>query len=502
MSRSTETPLEHPGSLSRRAVSRRTVSRRTVSRRTAIQAGTVGLLGLGIDHLQEIRAAAAAVGVARGGYASATSCIYIFLSGGLSQHDSFDMKPDAPDMIRGEFNPISTSTPGIQICEHLPLLAQRSHLWALCRSLTHPRNEHSEGHMIMLTGRTELPRGFSSGGARPSDWPSMAAIAGDVIVPRNNLPPAVVLPEKLVHRTGRVIPGQLAGEMGWRRDPWLIEASPFCSTAYGAYPEYEFHHADDKLDESRVFVAPRLALPQGVDPQRLGGRLELLADLDRQRRRLEEHAAIQSLERYRQRAISLVTESKVRSAMDVTTADDRIQDRYGRNSFGRSLLMARRLVEAGVNLVQVNLGNNEAWDTHGNAFPHLKDNLFPPTDRAVSALLDDLHERGLLDQTLIVMAGEFGRTPKLSTLGDYQSSGRDHWGASQTVFFAGGGVQGGNVIGSTDKIGAYPDSNPQRPENMAATIYRALGIPATGVWRDELDRPHTIYHGRPIEGLV
>jgi len=165
--------------------------------------------------------------------------------------------------------------------------------------------------------------------------------------------------------------------------------------------------------------------------------------------------------------------------------------------------MARQLVESGVSLVQVNLGNNETWDTHGNAFPHLKDKLYPPTDRAVSALLDDLHERGLLDDTLIVMAGEFGRTPKVSLLKEhYALPGRDHWGALQTVFFAGGGVQGGQVIGASDKMGAFPKDSPQTPENFAATIYQALGIPRTAAWHDELNRPHHIYQGNPIPGLM
>jgi uncharacterized protein (DUF1501 family) len=165
--------------------------------------------------------------------------------------------------------------------------------------------------------------------------------------------------------------------------------------------------------------------------------------------------------------------------------------------------MARRLVEAGVNLVQVNLGNNETWDTHGFLFPHLKEKLFPPTDRALSALLDDLHSSGLLDSTLILMAGEFGRTPKVTTLPQYYKlPGRDHWGRVQTVFFAGGGVQGGRVVGSSDKIGAFPAADPQTPDSMAATIYHSLGIPSTAAWRDELDRPHHIYHGEPIAALL
>jgi uncharacterized protein (DUF1501 family) len=181
-----------------------------------------------------------------------------------------------------------------------------------------------------------------------------------------------------------------------------------------------------------------------------------------------------------------------------------LQERYGRNSFGWSLLMARQLVEAGVRLVQVNLGNDEAWDTHEAAFRNLKDFLLPPTDRAVSALLDDLADRGMLDDVLIVMAGEFGRTPKVFTFDGAKSKlpGRDHWGRVQTVFFAGGGVRGGTVIGSSDKIGGHPSTDPQTPENMAATIYQALGLPRTITWTDSLDRPHAVYHGDPIRGLT
>ena len=218
---------------------------------------------------------------------------------------------------------------------------------------------------------------------------------------------------------------------------------------------------------------------------------------------LDRHAHVEQFDLYRQGAISLLNDPTVRDAIDVTEADDRTQERYGKNSFGWSLLMARRLIETGVNLVQVNLGSDETWDTHGNAFPHLKDKLLPPTDRAVSALLDDLHESGQLDDTLIVMAGEFGRTPKISHLKEhYALPGRDHWGAVQSVFFAGGGVRGGNVIGASDAQGGYPEDDPQTPENFAATIYQALGIPANAVWHDAVNRPHQIYYGNPILGLI
>lgn len=470
------------------------------SRRSAIEAGSISLLGLGMNHVTGLQSLAAGTAAPAGPF---RACIFVFLSGGLSQHDSFDMKPNAPAEIRGEFRPIDTQTPGLQICEHLPGLAVRSQLWSICRSLTHTSNDHSAGHHIMLTGRSELPPGFNPSLPRPLDWPSIAAVAGAVTAPRNNLPPAAVLPEQLVHYSGRIIPGQFSGIMGPQRNPWFVEAAPFHATSYGAFPERQFDHQDRGHKDARVFEAPSLTLPHGLTHPHLHRRVSLLTALEQQCRQLETAAQTERFDRYRQGAISLLVDPAVRQALDVTRAPDAVQDRYGRNSFGWSLLMARRLVEAGVNLVQVNLGNNESWDTHGNAFPHLKDNLFPPTDRALSALLDDLNESGLLEQTLIVMAGEFGRTPKITLLpSHYKLPGRDHWGAAQSVFLAGGGVQGGRVVGATDGIGAYPEVDPQRPENFAATIYEALGLPSTVAWKDELSRPHQVYHADPIPGLA
>ncbi len=468
------------------------------SRRFALQAGAVGLLGLGVEHVAGLRALAGDSMVPR-----ARSVIYIFLSGGLAQQDSFDLKPDAPEGIRGEFRPIATRVPGISICEHLPLLAERAHLWSLVRSLTHPSNDHSAGHLIMLSGQSTLPIGFDPGRARTTDWPSIAAVAGALVPARNNLPPAVVLPEKLIHNTGRVIPGQFAGRLGERFEPWFIEASPFDPAAYGAYPEYEFDHQErPQKPKTKRFEAPNLTLPEGFGGGRLGRRLDLLKHVDRQRKDLDESATAGQFNHCRQGAIALLTDIRVRRALDLDRSDPKTLDRYGRNAFGWSLLMARRLVESGVSLVQVNLGNNETWDTHGNAFPHLKDKLFPPTDRALSALLDDLQGAGLLDSTLIVMAGEFGRTPRISTLPQfYKQSGRDHWGSVQTVFFAGGGTVGGRVVGASDKIAGHPASDPQTPENMAATIYHALGLPPTAAWNDEENRPHFVYKGEPIRGL-
>lgn len=476
-----------------------------LSRRAAVQAGAIGLLGLGMNHVAGLQAAATE-GQTNAPRPRFKAAIYIFLSGGLGQHDSFDPKPDAPDNIRGEFSSIATQTAGARVCEHLPMLAARSNQWALVRSLSHPYNEHSIGHHVMLTGRTDLPPGFSSEKPTPNDYPSFAAIANAVIAPRNNLPPAAVLPEKLVHVTGRTIPGQFAGQMGWRHDPWFIEASRFKDTQYihGAMPEYTFQRWEGKTTvPGYIYEAPRLELPHEVLQARMSHRLDLLRTVDSQRRDLDATAGAGEFGRLREDAVALLTSGGVHRALDVHGAPDDLQDRYGRNSFGWSLLMARQLVEAGVSLVQVNLGNDETWDTHERAFYNLQHFLYPPTDRAVSALIDDLSERGLLDDVLIVMAGEFGRTPRVFVEPSLKSKtpGRDHWGAVQSVFFAGGGVRGGTVIGATDKIGGYPIADRQTPENMAATIYQSLGLPRTIAWYDDFNRPHQVYHGEPIAGL-
>ncbi len=477
-----------------------------IARRTALQIGATGLLGLGMNHVTGLRALAAENG-ARNVTPRAKAVIYIFLSGGLGQHDSFDMKPHAPLDIRGEFSPIATRTPGISICEHLRLLAARSNQWALVRSLTHPYNEHSLGHHVMLTGRTPVPPGFNDSKPKPTDFPSIASVVTGVVPQRNNLPPAAVLPEKLIHVTGRTIPGQFAGEMGAKHEPWFIEASQYRDSSYihGAFPEYGFQRQKGHATPPGYrFEAPRIELADGMLRDQFQSRVRLLNSIQEQRQQLDQTAQVRELDRYQQTAVSMLMEGQVHRALNVHAADAKTQDRYGRNSFGWSLLMARQLVEAGVSMVQVNLGNDESWDTHEAAFGSLKNFLFPPTDRAVSALLDDLSDRGMLDDVLIVMAGEFGRTPKVFTFPGAETKlpGRDHWGAVQSVFFAGGGVKGGTVIGESDAQGAYPKSDPQKPENMAATIYEALGLPATITWKDSLDRPHHVYHGDPIPGLT
>jgi hypothetical protein len=472
-----------------------------LTRRAAVRAGALGVMGLGLGQLKALQAAA------ESGPATATpkarSVIYIFLSGGLSQIDSFDMKPDAKKEFRGSFNPIATRTEGIQICEHLPLLARRSNAWSICRSMTHPFNEHSQGHMVMLSGRSDLPPSFDLNKPKESDWPSIGAIANQHVSPKGVMPSSIALPERLVHRTGRVIPGQFGGVMGNQASPWFLEASTFNSKSYGAYPEYNFHHEKGPQKRSNDnFNIPQLALSENLSRARLRRRIEVLQSINSQQKDLRRAEPVREFGRYHELALGLLGSPETRKAFDINDADAQQLEHYGQNSFGWSLLTARKLVEAGVNLVQVNLGNNETWDTHVNAFPNLEKFLFPPMDRAVSALLDDLGQRGLLEETLVVMAGEFGRTPKIFSIGKGKPPGRDHWGAVQTAWFAGGGVEGGRIIGSSDADGGQPKDNPQKPENMAATIFEALGISRDAHWKERRGRPHPIYTADPIPGLL
>lgn len=467
-----------------------------LDRRQWLQAGGLGLLGLTTSDLARLQASDDAP------RASAKSVIFVFLSGGLAQHESFDPKPNAVEEIRGEFAPISTRTPGLAICEHLPRLANCSHLWSVVRSLTHPYNDHSQGHMVMLSGRAELPVGFDPNRPKETDHPALAAVAAAVLGSRHNLPPAIILPEKMVHRTGRVIPGQFGASMGPGRDPYFLDCVPFHPSVYGAWPEFGFDHQSGTVQTNLEFRAPSLQLPDSLTPDHLASRVNLLAEVQQRQRALERLAEVESFDRFQTSAISMLADSEMANAFRVLDAEPEVLQRYGQHSFGWSLLLARRLINVGAKLVQVNLGNNETWDTHGNAFPHLKDLLLPPLDQSLSALLQDLDASGQLNETLVVVASEFGRTPKISHLPQhYALPGRDHWGRAQSILLAGGGVQGGRVIGETDSKGGEPVADAVTPEQFAATIYQALGIARHSNWYDMLDRPMPVYHGEPIAGL-
>lgn len=463
-------------------------------RREFLQAG--GLAALGGLSISDVTALRAAPTTSNGPPRPAKSVIYIVLTGGLAQHESFDPKPEAPADVRGEFDAIETATPGLFISEHLPKLAARSEKWALCRSLSHTWNEHIQATSMMLTGRSILSPSFSRV-PKPTDFPGITAVAGRMVPPRNNLPSAAVLPYSID------TPGTKAGMMGAGHDPWFIKAAADCQWS-GACPNCWDHQRRPQQQHTGwpVFQAPNLKLPDGITQPRLDRRKSLLQLVEQRQRTLGQTASVVSMDNYRAGALSLLTSGEVRSAFDIDSEDPKTLDEYGRNLFGYSLLFAARLVELGVGMVQVNLGRG-GFDTHGNAFDHLKNLMLPPTDQAIAALIDDLETRGLLDDTLIVAAGEFGRTPKIFRLPQfYELPGRDHWGAVQSVLFSGGGVQGGAVVGQSDRHGGYPKEAKQTPENLAATIYNALGIDPHAVWQDGAGRPYHVYHADPIAGLI
>jgi hypothetical protein len=458
-----------------------------------LQAGSIGLAGLGLTDLFALRSLAAPAAVV-----PEKSVIFVFLTGGIAHQDSFDLKPEAPATVRGEFQPVATRTPGLEICEHLPQLAARSEHYALVRSVATNSNGHEQACHALLTGQLDFPPGFNVNNVpSPNEWPSIPSQVMYATQGRNQLPPAIVLPQPSVNEAARVRPGQYAGRLGPKYEAWHVNVAAACPLGNGACPHcFRFEGTPFEHASSTIFDTPLLTLPEGGQV-RLQNRLGLLAHVEEQQRHLQRTAELRELDRHRGEAVSVLAEPKVRAAFDVERADAATLERYGRNKFGLSLLMAARLVEAGVNLVQVNLGKNSTWDTHRRNFVNLKENLLPYLDRSVSALLDDLAGSGLLESTLVVVTGEFGRTPQIN-----KDAGRDHWGPAMSLLLAGGGVRGGNVIGATDEIAAYPIRDPQTPENLAATMYSTLGIPRTADWIDLDGRPHELYRAEPVPGLM
>lgn len=447
---------------------------RGILRRELLQVGFSGFLGLSLPRMLSASSPQGAAG--RG--TKAKSVILAFMSGGLSHIDSVDMKPDAPEGIRGEFKPIDTAVPGISFCEHLPLLARRAGDLAVVRSLSHKYTNHLNATHEVLTGHSQ-PGAFFDKVASRDDYPCYAS-ALDYLRPRaDGVPSGVMLPTFLMEGP-LVWPGQHAGYLGPKHDPWQIRQDP----------------------NQPGFQVESLALPVGFSVERLAGRQALL---DRVNESMLPGTDVRRdpMSDQRARAMSLLTSGRVSSAFNLDEEAPEVRDRYGRHMFGQSLLLSRRLVEAGVPIVQVNLGRVQRWDTHSSNFKSLKDHLLPPTDRGLSALLDDLKARGLLDETLVVIAGEFGRTPRIgsSTGNNNTADGRDHWSSVFSALFAGGGVQGGQVIGASDRIGAYPASPPYSPGDFGATIYQALGIDPASELRDRLGRPIRLCEGSPIAPL-
>jgi hypothetical protein len=410
--------------------------------------------------------------------------IVVFLSGGLSHIDSFDMKPGAPEGIRGEFQPIDTAAPGVRICEHLPGLAARADQWAVVRSLSHPHTNHLNATHQILTGQPQ-PGAFFDKIASRGDYPCYAGALHAIRPPEDGLPGGVMLPTFLMEGP-LVWPGQHAGFLGPRHDPWQIRQDP-------SQPE---------------FRVSELALPDGFSVERLERRRSWLETIEAghnawQARAATATAGADPIAQQRAQAYSLLLSGTVARAFDINREDPRVRDRYGRHQFGQSLLLARRLIQAGVPIVQVNLGRVQLWDTHSGNFKSLKNRLLPPTDQGVCALLDDLAATGLLDETLVIVTGEFGRTPRIgSSTGNANGpDGRDHWSKVFSAVFAGAGVRGGQAVGQSDRNGAYPASRPYTPADFAATIYHALGIDPETELRDQLGRTLRLCTGRPIEPL-
>jgi hypothetical protein len=442
-----------------------------ITRREAIQVGYSGLLGIGLSSVLTGRAQAAQ------SKRKPKSIILVFLTGAASHIDTFDMKPDAPPEVRGEFKPIATKLPGLQICEHLPRLAARADKYALIRSLAHRENNHLVATHHLLTGNQQ-PGAFFDKVASRDDWPCYSSTLHYFHPRSDGLPSGVNLPTFLVEGP-LTWPGQHAGFLGLRHDPWQITQDP----------------------NSPRFRVDNLSLPNGFDAGRLNDRRSLLEQIDSQQGQLAQLAESKRLTNQQELAFTILSSGKIAQAFQIEREPATVRDRYGRRSFGQSLLLARRLIEAGVPIVQANMGRVQNWDTHDNAFPKLKNRLLPPLDQGVAALLDDLEATGLLDDTLVMMLGEFGRTPKVSRMPKAATVGRDHWAPCFFGLFAGAGVRGGQVIGKSDKIGGYPITTPYSPNDIGATVYHLLGIDPASEVRDRFGRPVRLNQGQVIQAL-
>jgi uncharacterized protein (DUF1501 family) len=439
----------------------------SIDRRTFLVAGGLGFFGCNLAH-----AAAYDTPAARPNRRVAKSAIMIWLSGGASHIDTWDMKPDAALEYRGVFNPIHTSAPGVMLCEHLPHTARQAHHLAIVRSVgDHGRGtgDHHAGYYYNLTGHAPDRSFHQLLNARtpyPTDWPSMASVVALKRRQHAYLPNAITLPGK-EGAPEYTRPGQFSARLGIAYDPVFVDGT-----------------RERPLD----FTVPALSLRRDVTSNQMLDRRGLLHTLDEARRRAELNPAVRDYTIQQQRAFTLLASAQTQSAFDLRREPQTVRDRYGPGVSAMSMLMARRLVEAGVPFVTVfwkedrevdrlcNSGGG--WDTHGNNFNCLKDRLLPEFDRPFSALLDDLHQRGLLEDTLVIVSSEMGRKPRIGDprSGGVAGAGRDHWTACQSILLAGGGIRGGQVYGASDRRAEYPADNPVAPEHIARTVFHAMGI--------------------------
>ena len=446
-----------------------------LSRRGALCAGAAGAIGIGMPGLLSPRSAAAESNRSRG---PAKRCIFLFAWGGPSQIDTFDPKPDAPKEIRGLFKPIATRTPGILVSEHFRQVAQHSDKLAIVRSLTHDDPAHLSSAHLTLTGH--FAPNIKSDAAPPSDrdTPHIGSVLSHLRGAPESLPPFVTIPWIVAHSAapGGRAPGQSGGWLGRAHDPFVVAGDP--------------SRPDWKIDA--------LELQGGVSLDRLKNRNALLDSLEKQRWKAAPSGAAPGFGWQRQDAVELLTSPTVRKAFDLNREKAADRDRYGRNIHGQSVLLARRLIEHGVPLVSVNWHDDRRnyWDTHGNNFNRLKDDLIPPTDRAIGALLTDLEQSGLLSETLVVWVGEFGRSPVVNG-----SAGREHHPFCYCGFLAGGPIQGGQTYGKSDARAHYPISQPVHPLDFASTVLDALGVDEETTITDRLNQPVRVHGGKPITDL-
>jgi Protein of unknown function (DUF1501) len=461
------------------------------ARRDILRAGSLGLFGLGLENLLRGRMLAGETGSQLAqrppSFGRAKSCILLFMWGGPAHQDTWDLKPSAPVEIRGEFRPIASKVPGIHICEHFPRLAQRTDQLAIVRSMTHTDVDHLTSTHFLLTGQPP-PRGPDLRG----DWPHVGAVLAQLGRGRDPLPPFVSLRPKLKNDVPRFVEqchGQSAGWLGQALDPLSIDANP-------AEPDYRVGD---------------LRLPPEISAERLDRRKALLSRLNAQNALQLGDGPPSAMDRHVERAFDILNSASGAGAFDLTQEPPAVRERYGLHPHGQSVLQARRLVERGVPLVTVfwpsdGIKNVSVyWDTHNRNFVDLRERLMPPADQAFSALLDDLAERGLLDETLVVWTGEFGRTPRVGQRNSDAGAGRDgrdHWPGCFTSVLAGGGVRGGQAYGSSDRHAAYPASNPVAPVDLVATIYHLLGVAPELALSDPQGRPLVICPGSPVRDLI
>ncbi len=455
------------------------------TRRSFLVASTVGFAGLGFAAPRCLGAPSVAPPGSTRKHARST--ILFFLCGGASHIDTWDMKPDAPMEYRGAFEPIRTSAPGVRLCEHLPLLAKQAHHLAVVQGVTdggQATGDHHAGYYYNLTGHVPDETFRTQGNDRrplPTDWPHMGCVVGKFRPPHAKLPQVITLPYA-PSKAPYTRPGQFAGRLGLEHDPFYLHGT---------------------LEQPLKFAAPTLTLDAAMPAGRFADRRRLLDAVNSARKQFDGDAGAANYTKQQEKAFALLSSSAAAGAFDIASEPEAIRDRYGPTLNGASLLMARRLVEAGVPFITVFWMDDEAqnekcksgggWDTHGNNFNCLRENLLPPFDRGISALIEDLSQRGLLDSTLVMVTSEMGRKPRIGDprSGGINGAGRDHWTACMSVLLAGGGVRGGQVYGRTDPRAEYPAENPVTPQDITATVYHAMGI-------DDL---RTEIAGRPVNLL-